>query len=250
MPPSFPSSLRQGVRTLADLALPPRCPACGDEEVDSDNFCLGCWQMLDLLGPPQCALCGMKLVAEHDCEAMTCGACLASPPAHDGIYSAMAYGDLAGDMAMKLKYSRKIGLARQMAKLMQRALPDASHLPDPLIVPVPLHRTRIWKRGFNQAALIGRELSRVTGHEMIPDALIRTKRTKPLKNMNAKARRTELKGAIAVSPRYAGHIIARNILLVDDVLTSGATTDAAVSVLKKAGAAKVAIATFARVIDR
>jgi ComF family protein len=118
-----------------------------------------------------------------------------------------------------------------------------------LIVPVPLHRWRLWSRGYNQAALLARELARLGKGEMLVDALHRQKRTPSLGGLGAKARRRALKGAILVTERHRAAIAGRNILLVDDVLTSGATSDACVAALRKAGARTVAIACFARVLD-
>ena len=132
--------------------------------------------------------------------------------------------------------------------LMLRQLPGEEALPQPLIVPVPLHRFRLWQRGFNQAAMIGAELSRLTDHAMIADALIRTRRTRPLKGMAAQERAAELRGAITVNRRHRDRLAGRNILLIDDVYTSGATSMAALKALKSAGVHKVAIAAFARVI--
>lgn len=237
------------LRGLVDLALPPRCPGCGSEDVDSDAFCQSCWDGLDLLGPPQCDACGIPLPGSGEQNQASCGACLAQAPAHAGIFAAVRYADLPGDLAMRLKYGRKTGLARRMAQLMHRILPAHDRFDDPFLVPVPLHRWRLWRRGFNQAVLIGEQLSQRTGHRMLVDALVRTRSTRPLKGMNARERAREVQGAIAVNPRRIQAIAGRDILLVDDVLTSGATTMAAVEALKQAGARRVGITAFARVLD-
>ncbi len=118
------------------------------------------------------------------------------------------------------------------------------------MVPVPLHRFRLWQRGFNQAALLGRELARQTNAELMVDGLLRRKSTPILGGLGRRARARALSGAIAVNPQRSGRIRGARVVLVDDVLTSGATSDACVSALKRAGAEKVVVACFARVLDQ
>lgn len=134
-----------------------------------------------------------------------------------------------------------------LARLIAARLPALEG--DWLVVPVPLHRWRLWTRGFNQAALLAHEIARLTGARLLVDGLERNRRTPPLGGLGRKARKRTLAGAVAVSARRAAAITEAQIVLVDDVLTSGATSDACVRALKRAGAAKVVIACFARVLD-
>ncbi|MEQ1542482.1 MAG: phosphoribosyltransferase family protein, partial [Novosphingobium sp.] len=135
-----------------------------------------------------------------------------------------------------------------LARLIAARLPGEVGA-DWLFVPVPLHRWRLWSRGFNQSALLARELAGARGGSVLVDGLVRQKRTPPLGGLGQKARARALAGAIAVNPRQAERIKGASIVLVDDVLTSGATSEACVSVLKRAGAKRVLIACFARVLD-
>ncbi|MEW9856826.1 ComF family protein [Novosphingobium sp. M1R2S20] len=130
---------------------------------------------------------------------------------------------------------------------MAAKLPDG--VDDWLIVPVPLHRWRLWRRGYNQAAVLARELARTTGAQLAVDALERRRATASLGGLGRRARKRELAGAIQVSSRARAQVRGRKVLLVDDVLTSGATSDICVSVLHRAGAEKVIISCFARVLD-
>jgi ComF family protein len=235
------------IRLIVDFALPERCPACGTIAETGGAFCASCWNSLHFLGAPACATCDLPLPYESDAEPQ-CAACLAQPPRHDGIKAAVAYGDIARDVALRLKYGGRIGLARMIATQLMR---HARDLPaDALLVPVPLHWARLWARSFNQSALIARELARLSGHDHCPDLLRRTRRTTPLGGLSAKERRKMVSGAFTLHPGRTDQAKGRHILLVDDVYTSGATTDACVRALKTGGAVKVTILCWARVLPQ
>jgi ComF family protein len=141
---------------------------------------------------------------------------------------------------MRLKYGRKIALARTMAAQMKRPLADLS--PEATLVPVPLHRWRLWRRGFNQSLLIARAL----GREVDPDLIRRTRATPRLKGLNPAERRATVRGVFAL--RDGAKVKNRDFILVDDVITTGATAQACARVLRKAGAAKVELLAFTRVL--
>jgi ComF family protein len=223
-------------RLLLDFALPPRCPGCGDIVGAVDLFCTPCWGGLQFLGQG-CERCGVPL---KPAEEGTCGACEEAGGPLARSRAALAYGEASRAIAMRLKYGRKIALARTMATYMKRSLADLSQ--DALLVPVPLHRWRLWQRGFNQAVLIARAL----GREVDPDLLRRTRATPRLKGLNPAERRDTVRGAFALRP--GADIRCREIILVDDVITTGATAEACARTLRKAGAAKVELIAFARVL--
>lgn len=232
------------LRPVVAYALPPRCAGCGAITDTDHRFCIECWASLRFLGPPWCAACHAPFEYDRG-EGARCGRCLANPPVHGGINAAVAYGPVARTLALRLKYGGRASLAKTAASLMMRHLPrDAD-----ILVPVPLYRWRIWSRGYNQAGLIAAALARESGLTWIPDLLVRTRSTPALRNMGGKARRQAVRGAFAIEKEKRAHVLGRHVVLVDDVYTSGATTDACVSTLRKAGAAHVSILCWARVID-
>ncbi len=243
---------------MLDWVLPPRCAGCGVITGAGAGFCTTCWSGLHFLGPPACARCDRPFPQAQGDGAL-CGSCIADPPAWDRGRAALAYGPLSRAVVLRLKYGRRVALARLAARLMAPRLPwrdtDVASLDDGdeghpiwLLVPVPLHRWRLWQRGFNQSVEIARWLARGSDHRLLPDGLLRTKRTPPLRGLGRKDRAATVRGAFAINPRHITAIKGANILLIDDVLTSGATADACTRALRKAGAARVELLVFARVL--
>lgn len=237
--------LAQALRPLVDLVLPPRCPGCGVMVEGDLQFCVDCWNALRFISDPACTACG-KPFADGRYDDLVCAECLADPPLHDGIRAAVIYDDLSRSIVLKLKHGGRIGLARLVARHLQRHLPDDRH--DVVLVPVPLHRWRLWQRGFNQSILIARSLAAPHGLPVETDVLRRIRATPPLKGMTRKQRSQAIRGVFDI-PRDRRPLIAgRHVLLIDDVYTTGATTRACVRLLKQAGAARVTIFCWARVL--
>lgn len=239
-------ALADALAPVVDLVFPPRCPLCGDGLSAQTGLCAACWAELVIPGEPACTLC-QRPFGDSVGPGAICAPCLASPPRHDGIAAATLYTDPSRRLVLAFKHGNRIALAPLLARLIAAKLSFVD--PDWLVVPVPLHRWRLWKRGFNQAALLSRELARMRGAALVVDALDRRKPTPSLGGLGRKARARALAGAIAVNPRRAGRLRGASVVLVDDVLTSGATSDACVAVLKRAGAKRVVVACFARVLD-
>lgn len=234
------SPIGAAAKWVVDLALPPRCSGCGTITAELHSFCVDCWRKIEWLGDAGCRTCGMPLEAT---DLQTCAACLAKPPVIERTRAAVVYGEATRILPLRLKYSRKVALAKTMARYM-RPLIDQSD--DPVLVPVPLHRSRLWTRGFNQAALLTRELARQCGISHDPFALLRRKRTSALKGMSAQQRRREVAGAFEAGDPES--IKGRKVILIDDVLTTGSTANACARALRRAGAGRVELICWARVV--
>ena len=232
------------LRTTIDLVLPPRCPACRDIVDGDGRFCADCWRGLAFITAPQCARCGTPF--DHDRgPGAECGACLAQPPRFTSARAALAYGGPARSVLLALKHGDRLYLAAMMADHMTRVAGPVL-VPGALLVPVPLHRWRLWRRGFNQAALLAQALARQSGADIDLTALVRVRATPPSVGMGRAARAANVRGAFrVVAP---ARIRGRDIILVDDVLTTGATVDACARHLRRAGARSIHVLTFARVV--
>jgi ComF family protein len=231
-------SLLQPIRTVAAFILPPRCPGCGVPVAEDHRFCAACWGGLRFLGPPWCAGCCLPFAFDRG-QGVQCAQCLSSPPRHGGVRAAVAYGPIAGALAVRLKHGGRIALAETMARAMLRVVPEGD-----LLVPVPLHRMRIWSRGFNQAALIAGAIGRATETPYDHHALERRRATQLLRGLGRRARARAVAGVFTASPSVRG----RRVILVDDVYTTGATAGACTRALIKAGATSVTILCWARVL--
>jgi len=236
---------------IVDLVFPPRCPLCGAALAAQAGLCAGCWAELAIPADPGCARC-QRPFADGTPPGTVCAPCLAAPPDHDGIAAATLYNDAARRLILAFKRGRRVALAPFLGRLMAARLthPGLPQVgPGWLVVPVPLHRWRLWSRGFNQSAMLGQIVAEATGASALVDALVRRKATPTLGGLGARARERVLAGAIGINPRQAGKLRGAKVVLVDDVLTSGATSAACIRALKRAGAQAVLLACFSRVLD-
>ncbi|PZM09448.1 ComF family protein [Rhizobium tubonense] len=231
---------------LADLLYPPTCAGCGVSTGLHRSLCPKCWSSVRFIERPYCEVLGSPF--SHDLGSGILSAeAIAEPPPFDRLRSAAVHDGVIRDLVHGLKYRDRIDLAPMMASWMLRASDGAIAGCDGLI-PVPLHRTRLFSRKFNQAAELARHLGHLSGKPLLASTLVRIKRTSQQIGLGAKARENNVRGAFAIASGRDNDVFGRRIVLVDDVYTTGATVAAATRALKKAGATDVTVLTFARAL--
>lgn len=247
------ASLSGTLRLLVDAVLPPRCVECGQVVEGATGFCADCWQHLEFLAGPACARCDLPLPLAQG-EGALCGGCMADMPPFHRVIAPLAYGPEARTMVMRFKYGRRVALGAMMARLMAVPLlplveeSRAANGRPPLLVPVPLHRWRLWWRGFNQAAVLADALAALLDVPVMVDGLVRVRDTGSMRGQGRAARARAVRGAFFVAAKHADSVAGRHIILVDDVFTTGATAAACSRTLLRAGAARVSIAALARAL--
>jgi len=230
---------------MLDLLLPPLCLSCRAPVASQGGLCPDCWSAVHFLSRPVCDRCGTPF-AEQIEDGLHCAACLADPPPYDRARAVFRYDDASKGMVLSFKHADRPGLARFFTPWLARAAAELLTEAE-LIVPVPLHRWRLLHRRYNQAALLAMGLSRRSGVGCIPDLLRRTRHTKSQGTLGREARERNVKGAIKVAKTKV-LLEGKRVLLVDDVLTTGATLGECVNVLRQSGAARVDVVTLARVV--
>lgn len=221
---------------------PALCMSCG-KETDSAGLCAVCWAQTQFIEGHVCDCCGVPLPG--DADHVHCDACLKYPPAWQRGRAAVLYDGGGRRIALALKHGDRLDLAKGVAQWMVYNADDL--LGVDLIVPVPLHWTRFFKRKYNQAAILSEAVSKRTGIRHVPDILLRNKATPMQKGLSRAERLKNQRGSICANNRYKDAVLGRKILLIDDVMTTGATLSACAEVLKEAGSKDVNVLVFARV---
>lgn len=235
--------LRLAHRLPLDLLLPPRCICCDRFTSGDVGVCGSCWQKIPFLERPWCARLGIPFSHDVGDGALSPRA-IADPPVFDRLRAVTHYHGPARDLVLALKFGRRRELAAPMGRWMARA--GAELLDGAIVVPVPLHWTRLWQRRFNQAADLARHVSRLSGAPYRPDLLLRSKRTRQQVGLAATDRRKNVRRAFRVKAQGQLVLSGKRAVLVDDVFTTGSTAAACTKVLLEAGVACVDVLTFAQ----
>lgn len=248
VPPARSGGALAGVRRLAgavrDVLLPPQCLGCGALVECPDTLCPACWSAIRFITPPFCDACGAPF--EYDSGVPLCASCAARPPPFERARSAVRYDAASKALILAFKHGDRTEANGLLAGWMVRAAPNLLAESD-VIVPVPLDRWRLLRRRYNQAGLLAAALGRRTGKPVAADAMARVKPAPKRARRSRRERLRAVAGAFAVQERMRPFIEDRRVLLVDDVLTTGATARAATRALRNAGARAVDVLTFARV---
>ena len=230
---------------VLNLLFPPLCMGCRAPVGDA-GFCAACWGNIVFLDGPLCACCGTPFAADPGMETL-CAACHAQKPAFASARAILSYDENSRGAILALKHADRLdlvpGFARWLGRSGRTLLQDCD-----VIVPVPLHWTRLATRRFNQAALLAQAIGRSAGLPILPQALQRRRATRSQGHLGRLARFRNVKGAIAVAERHATTVTNRRILLIDDVITTGATIESAAKALISAGARQVDVLALAKVV--
>ncbi len=219
--------------------------ACGAETESERGLCQSCWVGTHFATGQVCDSCGVP-VPEGTQEIIHCDSCLSFPPAWDQGRCSVLYEGAGRKLALLLKHSDRLDLVPQMAQWMYTSAAPLMEQ-DTVIIPVPLHRFRLLRRRFNQAAILAQKLGKLSKRPVYVDALWRVKSTKTQKNMNREERFQNLDKSMMLNPRFTKRLKNQSILLVDDVMTTGATLSACAEICRASDAKKVNVVTFARV---
>ncbi len=242
-------------RVLLDALLPHRCLGCAEEVTGGGGLCPACFNDLRFIAAPLCACCGLPFdggggedAGEGGAEApeaLLCADCVAAAPPYGRARAVLRYDGASAPLILRFKHADRTDSAPAFARWMARA---GAELLDgePLLVPVPLHRWRLFGRRYNQAALLAGALARETGAAWAPDALIRARRTVSQGRFGRLGRLRNVRGAFAVGRPQA--VEGRRVVLIDDVMTTGATVSECARVLLRAGAVGVDVLALARVV--
>lgn len=240
-----PVASRIGRRVL-DFVLPPLCLRCGAVVDAPRALCAACWGAIRFLGPPCCDICGVPFPHPMPAGSL-CAACLRRRPAFERARSAFSYNDASRALVLGFKNADRIHAARAYGSWMVRAGRDLLRDAD-CVVPVPLHRRRLWRRRYNQSALLAQAVAREAGLPYRPDMIVRWRPTPSQGGLGRAQRARNVRAAFRIARAAHEDVAGRVVVLVDDVFTTGATAEECARTLKAAGAGAVAVLTLARVV--
>lgn len=243
----FLRSMHTQLQGCIDLVLPARCPVTGETVAAPGKISVTAWKELSFLTDPMCYRCGVPFSYQAG-EYAECADCLGRPPAFDSARAALKYDAASRGMILGFKHGDQIHTVHSFVPWLCRAGEGFLKDTQVLIAPVPLHPLRLIRRRYNQAGEIVKVLARQTGRESALDLLQRKRATVPQGHLSPKDRRNNVKGAFALNPKYHDLVKDRPVILVDDVLTTGATVSECARILKMAGAREVNVLTVARAV--
>lgn len=241
----FRNTIQHWITQTLDVLLPPRCIGTGEIVSTPGTVSAEFWQQLSFIEAPYCSVCGLPFDMPMLAGSL-CASCIDHPPRFDQARAAVVYNDASRKLILAFKYGDRLNAVITFIPWLKRAGATLTASAD-VLVPVPLHKSRLWKRRYNQASILACALAKEILKPCYPDGLLRTRATVPQKGLTKKERYQNVHHAFCVNPKYRQSFQGKTVLLVDDVFTSGATLNECAHALKKSGAAAVHVLTIARV---
>lgn len=240
------SALGIGARVL-DLVLPPRCAACAGAVPAQGDLCAACWSGLRFLEPPWCRQCGYPTPDVGAADPL-CAPCAKQAPVFDRARAALRYDDASKRLILGFKHHERLDAVDLFGRWMSQVGEELIE-PTSLLVPIPLHRWRLLRRGFNQSSLLARAVRRYVGGRLALDLLVKPIATASQQTLGGAARSRNITNAsFTVRQKHLAQVLDARIVLIDDVFTTGSTVAAAAQVLRRAGAARIDVLSLARVV--
>lgn len=231
------------LQKLLNIFFPLKCIIC--RSLDTENYvCYSCWSKVNFITRPYCKICSFPFLYEELHDAI-CGQCIKRDPVYDRLISVMKYDEYSKKIIHRFKYQDKLEITQYLSDLMLGAAKEIIGEID-YIIPVPMHRYKLLKRGFNQAALLARVIARKAKKKYLPDLLIKVKNSKPQIGLNKNEREKNVKNAFKINESYNDLLENKSILLIDDVITTGATIEECCHVLRQIRRSKIYILSLAR----
>lgn len=230
---------------LISFVFPERCLICKTITLDF-GLCPNCWNKISFISNPSCAICSYPFENETS-EDLICGYCLQKKPSFDKAFAVMKYDENSKILIHKFKFNDQLHLTKIFSKWIINSISDNKNNID-IIMPVPIHKFKLFFRKYNQSALLSNEIGAKLKINTLQRALIKTKYTKPQTSLSKKNRLSNIKNTIKINEKYKKEIQNKNILIIDDVYTTGATLNECAKLLKKSGCNKVYIATIAKTL--
>ena len=244
---AFKQNVTNYSNALVNLVLPPRCIVSGEEVDRQGMIAPHIWNNLDFIADPFCDRCGIPFEFDTGTGTHLCAPCIQKAPEYDSCRSALKYNDASRDLILGFKHADKMHAALAFMPWLKSAGADMLQNAD-IIIPVPLHRWRLISRRYNQAAILAQRLGKETGIQVHVDVLIRSRNTPSQGHLKAGERAKNDRKAFALTPKYEDLLKDKNIILIDDVYTTGSTINECAKILKRAKAARVDVLSIARVV--
>ena len=231
---------------VLDMIFPPSCLLCEERAGENGSLCFSCWSKISFISKPSCAICCFPFEYDMGKDAL-CPTCIANKPEFEKAIPVFIYNKNSSRLITEFKYADRIHATKSFAKWMSAAAIDIIKNSD-LIAPVPLHKSKLFARRYNQSALIANEIGKMAKIKVMPDLLLHPNKTRPQASLPKKQRLKNVKGIFSLNSKYADFISGKNILIVDDVITTGATLSECARILKKKKTAVVNAVTLAKTI--